>query len=105
MYISDNCYNKEQIVNMERDILQSLEFEVMWPSQLRFLERYAKISSTDEQTFHLAQFMLELAIVDVEMNRFRPSLLACGALYTSKKILSKPNSWSGFMSFQTKYSH
>ena len=45
--------------------------------------------------------MLDLSLVEVKMNRWSPSLLACAAIFVSKKILSRDRPWSKFMSQQT----
>ena len=37
------------------------------------------------------------------MNRWRPDLLACAAIYVGKKIIKEPNSWSPLLAQQTGY--
>ena len=43
-YITDNSYTKDQIREIEIEILACLDFNVTFPTPLRFLERFAKLS-------------------------------------------------------------
>lgn len=40
VYITDKAYSKDEILTMEKDILNVLEFDVNVPTSWRFLERY-----------------------------------------------------------------
>ena len=71
---------------MEQSILFNLEFEIQQTSPYRFLERYWKISQADTATFFLAQYLLELALLDSKMNQYKPSLLASTALYVAMRV-------------------
>lgn len=43
VYITDKAYTKEEILKMEQSILYSLDFNITFPSSLRFLERFCKV--------------------------------------------------------------
>jgi len=49
-------------------MLFNLEFEIQQTSSYRFLERYSKIAKADSVTFYLAQYLIELALLDSKMN-------------------------------------
>jgi hypothetical protein len=53
---------------MEKSQLFALDFDIQLTSPLRFMERFAKIAKLDSVTFNLAQFMLELGLLDSKMN-------------------------------------
>lgn len=44
--ISENKFTKEEVLQMEFQILTTLQFNFFAPSSLRFLERYRKLSNT-----------------------------------------------------------
>lgn len=44
--ISENKFSKEDVLQMEFQILTTLQFNFLVPSALRFLERYRKLSNT-----------------------------------------------------------
>ena len=71
---------------MEFNILFALEFDMQQTSPYRFLERYSKIAKSDSVTFYLAQYLLELALLDSKMNQYRPSLLASAAIYVAMRV-------------------
>lgn len=70
VYITDNKYTVEQILDMEKCILFGLDFDIQLTSSYRFLERFAKISKLDNVTHCLSQYMLELSLLDSKMNQF-----------------------------------
>ena len=74
VYITDNQYTADQILEMEISQLMALDFDIQLTSPLRFLERFSKIAKLDNVTFNLSLFMLELGCLDSKMNQFRSSL-------------------------------
>ena len=54
VFISDNAYTREEIIEMERSMLVKLEFSITTPSSYRFLQRFAKVAKVKDQLFHLA---------------------------------------------------
>ena len=86
VYLTDNTYSRESMLAMEESILFHLQFEIQQTSSYRFLERYAKIAKADSPTFYLAQYLLELALLDSKMNQYRPSLLASTAIYVALRV-------------------
>ncbi len=55
-------------------------------SSYRFLERYSKIAKADSEVFFLAQYLLELALLDSKMNQYPPSVQASAALYVAMRV-------------------
>jgi len=54
VYITDNKYKAEEILDMEKSILFALDFDLQLTSSYRFLERFSKISKLDSVTYHLS---------------------------------------------------
>ena len=76
---------------MEFNILYCVEFNIQQTSSYRFLERYSKIAKADSVNFFLAQYLLELALLDSKMNQYPPSLLASTALYVAMRVTLTDN--------------
>lgn len=93
VYITDNAYTKQEIMDMEYLMLKKFNFNVTVISSFRFLERFNKLSQDSESMFYLAQYMLELALVEYKMIKYKPSMLASGAIYLAHKIMNKPDAW------------
>ena len=91
---------------MELQILGKLEFYLTCPTSLRFLERYSKLAdpSCNSKLFCLSNYMLEISLIDLAMNKWNPSLQACSSIYITKKILHLDEPWSAFLTRQTGHS-
>ena len=76
---------------MEFKILYSVQFSIQKTSPYRFLERFSQITKLDSVSFFLAQYLLELALLDSKMNKYKPSLLASSAIYVAKLVIGKTN--------------
>jgi hypothetical protein len=83
IYITDNAYTKEDILNMEYEILSKLSFSLTAPTQFRFLERFADISSAHASVFSLAQYLLEISLIEYQMLYYTPAILAVTSLVLS----------------------
>lgn len=94
--VSENKFNKAQVVEMEKNILQTIEFRVTAPSAYRFLQRFRRLSVAlnDDEVFFYAQYLQEISLLDASLLRFKPSELAAAALILASKQLKKQNCWN-----------
>lgn len=102
VYITDNAYSKEEIRQMERLILQTLNFNLGKPLPLHFLRRNSKAGEVDAGKHTLAKYLMELTIVDYEMAHMHPSEIAAAALCLSMKVLDN-TPWSDTLVHYSKY--
>ena len=103
VYITDNAYTKEEILDQERRMLQILDFNIQITSSYRFLERFTKVAKVDALIFNLSRYLLELSLVNYKFLKYSPSNLASSALYLSLKMTKHPNPWSEAMVKHTHY--
>eukprot|EP00392_Amoebophrya_sp_AT5.2_P003105 g3110.t1 len=90
-YIMDNAYTREDVLDMEVSVLNTLKFSLTSASPLQFLDFFSKgLCHRESELHYLSQFCLECGITDPHMNAYLPSQLACVALYTSNRIM-KPD--------------
>lgn len=54
IYITQNAYKAEEILDMEKKILFALDFDLNLCSAYRFLERFSKLCKIDDVTFFLS---------------------------------------------------
>ena len=98
--ITDHTYDKEEVVKMEADILQSLKFEMGNPTVNTFLRRFADVASDHEMTPNsqiefLSHYLAELSLLDYDCLRFLPSVVAASAVFLSRFITSpEVHPWS-----------
>jgi len=85
--VSENKFNREKVLKMEKEILLTLEFKITAPSPYRFLERYRRLTPifNDKEVFFFAQYILEVSLLDISLMRFKPSELAAASLILSVK--------------------
>lgn len=58
--------------------------------------------AADHVVFFMAQYLVELTLIDIRFLRYAPSNLAAAALYTANKILKRTPAWGENM---VKYCH
>jgi len=104
LYITDNAYRREDLLKMEQKLLATLDFNVTFPSMHRLLERYSKLAESDDLVFNYCKYLVELSLMEIRMYKWTPSLIACSAIYLSKKIMRRNNPWSEFMFLHTGHS-
>ena len=85
IYMTDDTYSKDEVLQMEYEILKKLEFNITNPSSLRFLEIYDFYLKLDNKIYFLAKYFLELSLVNYKQIKFLPSIVATSAIYLSKK--------------------
>ena len=103
--VSENKFNRAEVLQMEKDMLITMQFELTQPSAYRFLERFRKISSivNDDKTFFLAQYIQEIALLDASLLQYYPSEIAAASLILSSRCLKKVNCWTTEMEQATQY--
>lgn len=89
IYLTDKAYTAEQLVKMEIDMLDAVQFIINIPTVLIFIERWAILLKVSERCKSLGKYLCELALVEYHMNKFKGSLLSLSALYLSGKIVKE----------------
>ena len=69
-YITDNTYTREDMLQMESLVLDTLQFELTAATSKAFLRRFLQAAHADSTLEYLAAYLCELALVDYEMLRF-----------------------------------
>jgi len=103
VYISDGAYSKEQILNMEQLILNTLNFNLTHPSPLHFLRRYSKAAGSDYTIHTLCKYLIELMLIDVKLLKYTPSQIAAGSVYIARLMTQKTPSWTPTLEHYSTY--
>ena len=93
VYVTEKAYSKEEITLMEYNVLCLLNFDLIFVSPYRLLERYNFVCYGDEKSFFISQYILELVLIEYKLNLNIPSIKASAALYISRKLLKIQPSW------------
>merc|ERR1711937_806288 len=77
--ITDKAYSKAEILDTEVCILNALQFRIQTVSPYFFLTRFLQVMKYGKTHTFLAQYILELTLVDYRMLKYPPTHLASAA--------------------------
>lgn len=96
IYLTDDTYTAEQILQMERVILNELHFDVGTPTSQWFGGRFARHQRASRKTINAMNMLLDLVLLDVDYIAYRPSYIAAACLCYAN-VLTGPTPWSSEM--------
>ncbi|XP_059445636.1 cyclin-A3-4-like [Corylus avellana] len=88
-YVTDNTYTMEEVVDMERDVLEFLNFEMGTPTTKTFLRIFTRVAEENGKSLNLQLellgcYLAELSLLDYRCVSFLPSVLAASAVFLSR---------------------
>jgi len=101
-YITGNTYSKKDILNMEAVVLITLGFRIAAPTPAHFFDRLQRANSCNCMHSALAQYVLELSLLDIRSLRQAPSVLVGASLLLSNAILGRKLVWPVAMAHHTR---
>jgi len=104
VYVSADSFSAEQIINLERKMLQAIRWNLTSPFSLYFLRRYSKASGCDTIQHVMGKYILEKALLSYDMLKYPPSLQAAAAVYLARILLEMPGpSWPRTVQYYSSY--
>ena len=86
VYMTDNAYTKEEIIAMEGQMLNTLQYALGNPLPTQFVQRYVTASGANTDTQRVAGYIMELSITSYDMVSYKQSTLAASALVLAGQI-------------------
>ncbi|KAF3336473.1 cyclin-A3-1-like protein [Carex littledalei] len=88
-YVTDNICDKQEVMEMESDVLKILKFEMGGPTIITFLQRFIKAGQKFGKRKSpvrkcLAYYIAELSLMDYGCIKFLPSVVAASAVYLAR---------------------
>ena len=74
--ITDRAYEKEDILEMEKDILNELDYDITHPSPFRFFEIISLNYNFAEVEFFYGCFLMESFLISSNYTKYYPSIIA-----------------------------
>ncbi|PKA60821.1 Cyclin-B2-2 [Apostasia shenzhenica] len=102
--ISDRAYTREEVLQMEILMVNTLQFNMSVPTPYVFMRRFLKAAQSDRKLELLSSYIIELCMIEYEMLKFRPSMLAAAAVYTAQCSLRGLKHWSRTNELCSRYS-
>ena len=91
IYITDNAYTKEEVFKMENDVLSKLNFELLYPSPIKFYE-YLSLHFNFSKKYHfLGKYLMETFLLDLKYVKYKPSVISCACTYIVMKFFKMIN--------------
>ncbi|XP_068637672.1 cyclin-A1-4 isoform X2 [Aristolochia californica] len=108
-YITDNTYFRDEVLQMEAEVLRYLKFEMTTPTAKCFLRRFLRAAQGCNevptlQLEFLTSYLAELSLLEYEMLCYKPSLIAASAIFLANFILlPSMRPWNATLRHYTLY--
>jgi len=89
IYCSDSTYTEKDIIDAEKYILRSIDYNLSYPNPINFLRRSSKADNYDLQVRTVAKYLVEISCVDWRMLPHPPSQIAAAGMWFARLILEK----------------
>jgi len=110
VYIADSAYSREEILQMEGTVIRTLRWDMSVVTPHCFTKRFLDLCEADEWEQIYTNFIMELALIEYRMIKYKPSELAAAAVYLALKFSparqgqTSEQLWGEFHERHTKYS-
>ena len=89
--ITDGAYVKNELIEMENNVLKILSFNIVSPTSNDFYNIISKAFNFDKQQFYLGKYFLESSLIDYQMLKYSPSVIAVSCAYIVMKFFGINN--------------
>tara|TARA_R110002050_G_scaffold247175_2_gene384987 strand:+ start:1336 stop:2451 length:1116 start_codon:yes stop_codon:yes gene_type:complete len=104
VYIADDMYTVDQVLDLEAEMLKSIDWNLAVSTPLHFLRRFSKAGRSDSRIHTLCKYFVELTMSEYSMVSFLPSLIAASSVYIARKMIVKTPFWNATLAHYTGYS-
>jgi hypothetical protein len=80
VYITDSAYQRDEVLDMEQDIVHKLGFRITVPTAYPFLQRFLTILKASPIIKNAANYYTERTLQEHDLLCFRPSLICASAV-------------------------
>lgn len=89
--ITDNAYKEYELLEMEKEILKVVDFNICSPTSILFYQILSKIFQLNEEQYNFGKYFLESSLIKYDMIYFSPSIIALSCIYIAMKYFSLNN--------------
>eukprot|EP01035_Chromulina_nebulosa_P017225 gene17225-22750_t len=91
--VTDRAYTQKDILEIETEIVMTLNYDLTIPTIHSFLCRYLKAGHADRPMVQLACYLAERSLQELRMTKYLPSVVAATAVLVARKSLRR-YAWS-----------
>ncbi|KAL5332926.1 cyclin-like protein [Aspergillus crustosus] len=88
-HVADETFTDREILDAERHILATLEYNLSYPNPMNFLRRISKADNYDIQTRTLGKYLMEISLLDHRFLGYPQSQVSAAAMYLARLILDR----------------
>ncbi|CAN6329153.1 unnamed protein product [Urochloa humidicola] len=107
--IIDSTYQKNEVLEMERKVLNDLGFHLSVPTTKTFLRRFLRAAQASciaplSTLGNLANYLAELTLIDYGFLKFLPSVVAASSVFLARWTLNQSeHPWNPTLEYYTSY--
>ena len=90
-YITNNAYDKNEVIQMEDDILKFLKFNLLYPSPIKFFEYLSLHFNFNKKMHMMGKYLMESFLLDIKNIKYKSSIIACACCYIVMKFFKISN--------------
>ncbi|KAM0046370.1 putative cyclin domain-containing protein [Helianthus debilis subsp. tardiflorus] len=108
-FITDGTYTRREVLDMERQVVDVLSFQISVPTVIKFLRRFILAAQSSYKVpivelEYLANYLAELTLTEHSFLKFPPSLIAASAVFLAKWTLDQvEHPWNPTLEHYTNY--
>ncbi|KAJ6445609.1 G2/M-specific cyclin NimE [Purpureocillium lavendulum] len=87
--ITDDGFSEAEILEAERFLLSTLNYDLSYPNPMNFLRRVSKADNYDIQSRTIGKYLMEISLLDHRFMGYRPSHCAAAAMYLARLMLDR----------------
>ncbi|KAK2764858.1 G2/mitotic-specific cyclin [Emmonsiellopsis sp. PD_33] len=88
-HVADETFSDKEILDAERHVLATLNYDISYPNPMNFLRRISKADNYDIQTRTLGKYLMEISLLDHRFMGYPQSHVAAAAMYLARLILDR----------------
>ena len=96
---ADSSYTESEILQAERYVLKTLDWNLSYPNPVHYLRRISKADDYNVKVRTLAKYLLEIGVLEWRLIAAPPSLMAAAAIWLARMALGMEQWVRPFLSF------
>lgn len=88
-FVTDGACTADEVRDAAREVQRVLGIKLHQPTAYTFLRRYLRRTGWTEESFSLANYLIELAAIDSTFLEYRPQAIAAAAAVLSRQYLAQ----------------
>ncbi|KAL1943824.1 hypothetical protein VTO73DRAFT_3642 [Trametes versicolor] len=102
LYCADSSYTETEILQAERYVLKTIEWNLSYPNPIHFLRRISKADDYNVQVRTIGKYLLEIQCLEWRLIAAPPSLLAAASVWLARLILGYSD-WTPNLAHYSSY--